>query len=78
MEGAPSFFYKVGIADEKDNSIFFIFTLVLLSGCNENEKLSNPVFNWDGNNYFVTNEPINKIELEEKIGKLYYKQKITH
>ena len=68
----------MGIADEKDNSIFFIFTLVLLSGCNENEKLSNPVFNWDGNNYFVTNEPINKIELEEKIGEIVLQTKITH
>ncbi|KGR89188.1 hypothetical protein NXZ77_08925 [Lysinibacillus boronitolerans] len=51
------------------------FTLVLLSGCNENEKLSNPVFNWDGNNYFVTNEPINKIELEEKIGEIVLQTK---
>lgn len=51
------------------------FTLILLNGCNESDKLSNPVFNWNGNNYFVTNEPIKKSELEEKIGEIMLQTK---
>ncbi|MGE7947925.1 hypothetical protein [Lysinibacillus sp. NPDC093688] len=49
---------------------FLLFIFVLLSGCNENHNISNPVFNWNGHNYIVTNEPITKNELDEKIGKI--------
>jgi len=54
-------------------SLFIVF--VFLSGCNDNKNLSEPVFNWDGYNYIVTNEPISKDELEEKIGEITLKTK---
>lgn len=47
-------------------AIIFI-TITILVACN-NEKLADPVFNWEGENYIVTHEPIEEEELEEEIG----------
>ncbi|WP_107838873.1 hypothetical protein [Metasolibacillus meyeri] len=47
-------------------SLLFIFTL--LAGCNKKAGLSNPIFNWEGANYVVTNEPLPAFDVEEKVG----------
>ncbi|MEC1177572.1 hypothetical protein P9B03_03670 [Metasolibacillus meyeri] len=47
-------------------SLLFIF--VLLASCNKKAGLYNPVFNWEGANYVVTNEPLPEFDVEEKVG----------
>ncbi|MEY9973838.1 putative lipoprotein NlpE involved in copper resistance [Lysinibacillus sp. RC46] len=51
--------------------LFFVISL-LLAGCNDRnqDNITDPVFNWNGHNYIVTNEPIPKDEIEEKIGEI--------
>lgn len=48
--------------------ISLLFILTLLVGCNKKEGLSNPVFNWEGANYVVTNEPLPEFDVEGKVG----------
>ncbi|WP_320940237.1 hypothetical protein [Lysinibacillus capsici] len=52
--------------------LLFLVTFLLLTGCNERnqDNISFPVFNWNGHNYIVTNEPIPNDEIEEKIGEI--------
>ncbi|MCT6925055.1 hypothetical protein [Metasolibacillus sp.] len=56
----------------RNKKVFFVvsllFVLIMLVGCNKKEGLSNPIFNWEGANYVVTNEPLPEFDVEEKVG----------
>lgn len=65
-------FFDGGTNMIKRPILLFLVTFLLLTGCNERnqDNISFPVFNWNGHNYIVTNEPIPNDEIEEKIGEI--------
>ncbi|KPN96319.1 hypothetical protein [Lysinibacillus sp. ZYM-1] len=49
-----------------------VMVLILLAACQNQEKngIAEPVLNWEGYNYIVTNEPLNPFDIAEEIGKI--------
>ncbi|MCR6522639.1 hypothetical protein ACIQV0_08015 [Lysinibacillus capsici] len=56
----------------KRTILLLLVTLLMLTGCKDRnqDNITSPVFNWNGHNYIVTNEPIPNDEIEEKIGEI--------
>ncbi len=50
----------------------FFITVILFAGCTDpnQRNITEPVLNWNGYNYIVTNEPITQDQIEEKIGEI--------
>ncbi|MNH27134.1 hypothetical protein D3C79_872300 [compost metagenome] len=47
----------------------FFITVILFAGCTDpnQRNITEPVLNWNGYNYIVTNEPLTQDEIEGKI-----------